>query len=178
VKYVYRHGRRIAVETISAGAPGKKRKPFSVQFVKLPGYWIKQLEQSNCPGTFKLAHRILKENFKRDCVGGGDIVLSSEATGLSRKVRSKAVKELIRLGLIKIEQNGNQAVRVIDIIFKEIQRKRIGPVRSLRERGGPFAGTQRTFSGHAAMCGGFQNCAPMAVDQPLWYNKGTPSGPG
>jgi hypothetical protein len=90
--------------------------PSEVSFVKLPGYWIKQLEQSNCPGTFKLAHRILKENFKRDCVGGGDIVLSSEATGLSRKVRSKAVKELVRLGLIEIEQNGWTTRRLEDLV--------------------------------------------------------------
>ena len=124
MKYVHRHGKRIAVETIDAGAPGKKRKPFSVQFVKLPSYWIDQLEQSNNPGAFKLAHLILKEAFKRDCVGGGDIVLSSEATGLSRKVRSKAVKELVRLGLIGIAQIGNQAIRVTDIIFEREQEKR------------------------------------------------------
>jgi hypothetical protein len=122
VKYVHRHGKRIAVETINAGAPSNKRKPFSVQFVKLPTYWIEQLEQSDSPGTFKLAHRILKEKFKRDYMGG-EIVLSSEATGLSRKIRSKAVKELVRLGLIEIEQNGNQAVRVTDIIFKENREK-------------------------------------------------------
>ena len=54
----------------------------------------------------------------------GDIVLSSEATGLSRKVRSKAVKELVRLGLIGIAQIGNQAIRVTDIIFEREQEKR------------------------------------------------------
>jgi hypothetical protein len=119
---VCRHGKRIAVDTINSETPAKRHKPFEVSFVKLPYYWIKQLEQSNSPGTFKLAHRILKEKFKRDWVGG-DIVLSSEATGLSRKIRSKAVKELVRLGLIEIEQNGNQAVRVTDIIFKENREK-------------------------------------------------------
>ena len=94
-----------------------------MQFVKLTDYWIERLERSNNPGAFKLAHRILKEKFKRDYVGG-DIVLSSEATGLSRKVRSKAVKELVQLGLIKTEQNGNQAVRVTDIIFEREPEKR------------------------------------------------------
>jgi hypothetical protein len=117
VKYVYRHGKRIAVDTIN-GRPGKNRKPFEARFVKLSDYWIERLGRSNNPGTFKLAHRILKEAFKRQYVGG-EIVLSTEATELSRKVRSKAVKELIGLGLIEIEQNGNQAVRVTNLLFKE-----------------------------------------------------------
>ena len=110
MKYVHRHGKRIAVDTINTNTPAKKRKPFGGQFVKLPDYWIEQLERSTSPGTFKLAHRILKEDFKRQFVGG-EIVLSTEATGLSRKVRSRAVKELVGLGLIEIKQNGNQAVR-------------------------------------------------------------------
>jgi hypothetical protein len=126
VNYVYRQGKRIAVDTINSETPAKRHKPFEVSFVKLTCYWIKQLDQSNSPGTFKLAHRILKEKFKRDYVGG-DIVLSSEATGLSRKVRFKAVKELVRLGLIDVEQNGNLAVRVKGILLKEKKRRRISP---------------------------------------------------
>ena len=110
MKYVHRHGKKIAVDTINANTPAKKRKPFGGRFVKLPDYWIEQLERSTSPGTFKLAHRILKEDFKRQFVGG-EIVLSTEVTGLSRKVRSRAVKELVGLGLIEIKQNGNQAAR-------------------------------------------------------------------
>ena len=63
-----------------------------VTFVKLPDYWIEQLHKSNNPGAFKLAHCILKEDFKRQYVGG-EIVLSTKTTRLCRKVRSKAVKE-------------------------------------------------------------------------------------
>jgi hypothetical protein len=116
VKYVYRHGKRVAVEEITASPPTKPRKPFRLQFVKLPDQWIQRLGLSNNPGTFKLAHHILKANFKRQHVGG-EIVLSTEATGLSRKVRSKAVKELVRLGLIQIERNGNQATRVTSLLL-------------------------------------------------------------
>jgi hypothetical protein len=119
---VYRHGRRIGVDTINTVTPVKNRRPFKVQFVKLPDYWIERLERSCSPGTFKLAHRILKEAFKRDQVGG-EIVLSTQATGLSRKVRCKATKELIELGLIEIEQNGNQAVRVTNIFEREKEKK-------------------------------------------------------
>lgn len=116
MKYVNYHGKKIAVDTIAADPPATKRRPFKVQFVKLSDYWMERLERSNNPGTFKLAHRILKEAFKRQYVGG-EIVLSAEATGLSRKVRSKAVKELVGLGLIAIEQSGNQAVRVTNLLL-------------------------------------------------------------
>jgi hypothetical protein len=111
MNYVYRDGKRIAVDLINTATPRQRRKPFEAPFVKLPAYWIGRLERSNNPGTFKLAHHILKEDFKRQLVGR-EIVLSTEATRLSRKVRSRAVKELVRLGLIEIEQNGNRAVRV------------------------------------------------------------------
>jgi hypothetical protein len=118
MNYVYRHGKRIAVDTINTTMPTRKRKPFAVCFVQLPDYWIQQLQKSNSPGTFKLAHSILKEAFRRQHVGG-EIVLSTEVTGLSRKVRWRAVKKLVKLGLIEIEQNGNQTTGVISIIKRE-----------------------------------------------------------
>jgi predicted transcriptional regulator len=116
VKHVHRHGQRIAVETVSTATPVRERKPFNVSFVKFYDYWIKRLEQSKNPGTFKLFLRILKADFKRQ-ITGGELVLSTEATGLSRKVRSRAIRELVELGLIEIEQNGNQAVRVTKLIL-------------------------------------------------------------
>jgi hypothetical protein len=122
MSYVYRHGKRIVVDTINAAAPIRKRAPVAPRFVKLPDYWIEQLQKSNNPGTFKLAHRILKEVFKRQCVGG-ELVLSTEITRLSRKVRFKAVKELVELELIETQQKGNQATRVISIINKKKKRK-------------------------------------------------------
>jgi hypothetical protein len=38
-------------------------------------------------------------------------------------VRCKAIKELIKLGLIEIEQNGNQAVRVTNIFEREKEKR-------------------------------------------------------
>jgi hypothetical protein len=131
MKHVCRHGKRIAVDTLYTTAPVKKRRPFEGQFVMLSDYWIGRLERCKSPGTFKLAHRILKEAFKRQYVGG-EIVLSGEATGLSRKVRSKAVKELVGLGLIKVEQKGNQAVRVTNILFREEEEEKNRPLLGLR----------------------------------------------
>jgi hypothetical protein len=128
MSYVFRHGKRIAVDTINAPAPIKKRRPFAMRFAKLPDYWIEQLQKSNNPGTFKLALRILKEAFKRQYLGE-EIVLSTEITRLSRKVRCRAVKELVQLGLIEIEQRGNRATRVISIIKREKKKNKapVGP---------------------------------------------------
>ena len=124
---IFRNGRRIAIDTINTATPArKKRKPFEVSFVKLPKFWIDQLRHARKLSTITLAHVILHEAFKRQHVGG-EIVLSTKATGLSRQVRARAVNELRELGLIETEQNGNQAVRVISIIERKEEKKRIGP---------------------------------------------------
>ena len=112
---ILRGGRWIAIDTINAATPArKKRKPFEVSFVKLPKFWIDQLRHARKVSTITLAHVILREAFKRQHAGG-EIVLSTETTGLSRQVRARAVNELRELGLIETEQNGNQAVRVTSI---------------------------------------------------------------
>jgi len=127
VSCIVRDGRRIAIDTIHTATPArKKRKPFEVSFVKLPKFWIDQLRHARKVSTVTLAHVILREAYKRQCAGG-EIVLSTETTGLSRQVRARAVNELRELGLIETEQNGNQAVRVISIIEREEEKKRIGP---------------------------------------------------
>jgi hypothetical protein len=117
VKHVHRHGQRIAIETVSTATPVRERKPFKVRFVKLYNCWIERLAPSQNPGTFKLFFHILKADFKRQ-ITGGELVLSTEATGLSRKVRSRAIKELVELRMIEIEQKGNQAVRVTKLILE------------------------------------------------------------
>jgi hypothetical protein len=127
VSCIVRGGRRIAVDTINAATPAKKRKPFEVSFVKLPNFWIDQLRHARKVSTVTLAHVILREAFKRQRVGG-EIVLSTEVTRLARQVRARAVKELRELELIETEQNGNQAVRVISIIEREEDKKRIRPL--------------------------------------------------
>ena len=120
---IFRNGRRIAIDTINTATPArKKRKPFEVSFVKLPELWIERLRHARKVSTITLAHVILREAFKRQHVGG-EIVLSTEATGLSRQVRARAVNELRELGLIETEQNGNQAVRVISILREKKRKK-------------------------------------------------------
>jgi hypothetical protein len=83
--------------------------------VKLPWRWAKALRQSKRVSTYQLAHAILFEAFKREQVGG-EIVLSAAMTGMPRNTRKRAIRELIKLKLIKVEQNGNGAFRIISLL--------------------------------------------------------------
>jgi hypothetical protein len=95
-----------------------KYQPFKAEWVRLPTVWIDRLEQSNSPSTHKLAHRILREAFKRKQVGG-QIVLSRKVTGLPCSTTIRAATELAKLGLIKIQQSGSKATRVTNLLLKE-----------------------------------------------------------
>jgi hypothetical protein len=96
----------------------RKHQPFKTEWVRLPATWIDRLEQSKSASTLKLAHRILREAFKREHVGG-QIVLSRKVTGLPCTTTVRAARELGRLGLIQIQQSGNKAIRVMNLILRE-----------------------------------------------------------
>jgi hypothetical protein len=96
----------------------RKHRPFKAEWVRLPAMWSDRLEQSKSVGTYKLAHRILKEAFKREQIGG-QIVLSRKVTGLPCSTTVRAARELAKLGLIQIRQNGNKAIRVMYLLLKE-----------------------------------------------------------
>jgi Fic family protein len=96
-------------------APKKKRKPFKAEWVKLPMRWAKALRRSKRVSTYQLAVAILFEAFKRNHVGG-EIVLSSTMTGMSRETKRRAANELVELGLIKLKQDGKAALRVSSIL--------------------------------------------------------------
>jgi hypothetical protein len=98
--------------------PKRNHQPFKAEWVKLPAMWINRLGQSKSGSTYKLAHRILGEAFKRNRVGG-QIVLSRKVTGLPCSTTVRAAKELAKLGLIQIQQSGNKAIRVMNVILRE-----------------------------------------------------------
>jgi hypothetical protein len=58
----------------------------------------------------------LFEAFKREQVGG-EIVLSMEVTGMPHSTRKRATTELVKLGLIKVKRRGQQAVRVVSLLY-------------------------------------------------------------
>lgn len=96
----------------------RKHQPFKAEWVRLPAMWINRLEQSRSVGAYKLAHRILREAFKRQHVGG-EIVLSCKVTGLPCSTTVRAARELAALGLIQTQQSGNRAIRVVDLLLEE-----------------------------------------------------------
>ena len=95
----------------------QQRKRFGPEWVKLSRHWIETLQRSRRVSTYRLAHTILIEAFKQEHMGR-EVVLSTETTGMARNVRIRAADELVKLGLIKVRRNGNQALRVTHIIIE------------------------------------------------------------
>lgn len=116
IKYVYRHGKRIAVEELNPIKTPKRKQSFKVEWFKFPAWWIGALRKAS-PGAYQLALIILAESFKRKYLKG-DIVLSTEVTAMARSTKRRAVKELAELGLIAAEQTGNHAPIVTAVHYK------------------------------------------------------------
>ena len=116
-RYVYSPalGRRVAVEALrtSEQPPRQKRKPFKVNWFKHPTWWVEVMRDASA-GAHLLASIILIEDFRCEYTKG-DIVLSSEMTGMSQTTRRRAVKELVELGLITVKQIGNEAPLVVTV---------------------------------------------------------------
>jgi hypothetical protein len=113
--HVIRDGKRIEVETLEPKKAPKRRKPFKVRWVKTSTEWIRRLR-----GQGGVAHELALYVLERDfeCKQkGGEIILSTTATGLQRMTRIRAVKVLVDLGLIGVEQHGNQAAKVTHLFF-------------------------------------------------------------
>ena len=107
--------RFVEVEEALDRPAGKQRKPpFHAEWVKLPVAWCTALEQTQSGSTYRLALRILREEFRRKHTGG-QIVLSAATTGMTHTTRNRAARELARLGLIELEGEGKQAMRVARI---------------------------------------------------------------
>jgi hypothetical protein len=100
----------------------RSKQPFKVEFVRVPIHWVKQLTQAHCLATYKLALHILGEAFRQQYFGG-EIILSTDATGLPREARRRAIRELVGLKLIQVQQDGNQAVRVTKLARVKSKRR-------------------------------------------------------
>ena len=111
--YCIRNGYRFEVESPPPkdDLPQTKREAFEPEFAKLPFHWIQELKGAN-GATYELAIAIQLEVFQCERMGG-EIVLSTEMTGMSHSNRYRAALELEQLGLIKLSRKGNQALRVI-----------------------------------------------------------------
>ena len=117
MKYVMRHGRRIAVETLETNlAPKRKHAPFKVDWIKFPSHWAEALRQSRSASTYQLALALLFEAYKRKHLGG-EIVLSNVMMKMSRNTKNLAMKELVKLGLIQIKRNGKQQEYRVSVLY-------------------------------------------------------------
>ena len=113
--YVFRHGKRIEVETAYPVIPQTRRKSFEPQWVKLPRHWYTALKRSKSASTYELALAILWEAFKdRNRTHGRVVILSTEITQMPGNSRRRATEELVKFGLIQIEEqaSGKRATKV------------------------------------------------------------------
>jgi hypothetical protein len=92
----------VAATTVSERPPKKKaRKPFKSKFIQVPMYWREALR--GAPGTtFELALDVLAEKHKRDYLGG-DVILSTEVTSLTKDSRHRAARDMVARRLVGLE---------------------------------------------------------------------------
>ena len=91
-----------------------RRKPFQAQWVRLPVSWLVALRGTKSAAAKQLAMEILFAEFRRKYTDG-ELVLSAAMSGMPNATRAGATKELVRLGLIEVEQCGRQAPRVVRV---------------------------------------------------------------
>lgn len=109
-------GRFVEVEEepANATAKGPRKTRFQAEWAKLPASWLVALRQAPSGSTKQLAMEILFAEFRRKHIGG-EIVLSAAMTGMHHTTRNRAARELALLGLIELEGEGRQAIRVVRI---------------------------------------------------------------
>jgi hypothetical protein len=84
---------------------------FQAQWTRLPLSWLIALRKTKSASAKQLAMEILFAEFRRKYTNG-EVVLSEATTGLPHPTRITAIRELVRLGLIEVEQHGREATRV------------------------------------------------------------------
>jgi len=109
-RHIVRDGRRIEVDTVEVPVPPKhRRQEFKEKHVQFPARWGDALRAARAGGsTWALAYVILAETHKCKYLGG-EVILSSEVTGMPQTSRRRATRELQRLGLIQIAQRGYES---------------------------------------------------------------------
>jgi hypothetical protein len=109
VRYIIRHGRRIAVETQPdppelAAKIRKRAQRQQEAFAIVPLWWVKRLRQTRCIATYRVALHVLYQNYK---AGGKAFTLSNVAMaeeGVTPRQKWRALQELETLGLISIKR--------------------------------------------------------------------------
>jgi hypothetical protein len=83
-----------------------------------PLAWHQRLRKAKTrAATYDLTITILAEFFKVEQFAAKEVVLSEETTGLSKRARQRAIKDLVRLNLIKVRRNKGQAFKVTQLFY-------------------------------------------------------------
>lgn len=93
-------------KTAGRSKPGKK---WQRQFVRVPWLWIDRLKASNRGSTYRLALLLLYEHWR---TGGRPVRLSNvmlAGDGVARRSKWRALRELEKLGLVKVERRPRKA---------------------------------------------------------------------
>ena len=114
-QYVFRHGRRIAVETLEVG--GTKSKPKSTErFVKVPLRWAEQATRAtNTPKAFVwiwLLHLAWRAKAHTFPISNGQLA----AYGVTRLDKHRALRELEAAGLIKVVRQSRKTP-IVTLLF-------------------------------------------------------------
>jgi hypothetical protein len=86
------------------------------QFVKVPLTWLERLRVAKHASTFKVAHYLLFEHWKR---GGRPVRLSNIAmteAGVSRWQKWRALTELERLKLIRVKRRSRKSPMITVLV--------------------------------------------------------------
>lgn len=105
---------RAPIERAQEISRGKQRRSkWRRQWVRVPWGWVERLRPVKRGTTYQLAFLLLYEHWRN---GGRLTVLSNilaREVGLSRQVKWRALVELERRGLVKVERRQRQAPRLI-----------------------------------------------------------------
>jgi hypothetical protein len=94
------------------GTARAQSRKWKRQFIRFPWAWMDALKATDRSQTYRLALLLVYEHWR---AGGRAIVLSNvalKAEGISARSKSNALRELERLGLIKVQRRRRQAPRV------------------------------------------------------------------
>ena len=109
MRYVFRHGRRIAVQTLDLDVPARPKRRWRRQFVQVPWSWVEALKGAKYIATYRVALYVLYEYWR----SGGRPVKVSNVTvgrvGVNPDAKLRGLKELDDLGLVSVERNGKAA---------------------------------------------------------------------
>jgi hypothetical protein len=93
--------------------PRYKSKKWQRYYVRVPWPWVERLQSAKRISTYTLALLLLYENWKS---GGRTLVLSNllaAEVGLCRQAKWRGLRELERLGLVRVEQRKGRAPRIV-----------------------------------------------------------------